>query len=199
MSDRLSRILEQVNSVYPEHESLETEKKRVVKTRTHSEIIPFHQCSRGIPNKYEELALESTSRILANECKAAENYDRQTSVESIESCVTNKHTSDTEFPYKNVEYNEQDEDEDELLNEENTEIEPECSSLVSEVTLIGKIQKTDFKEFISYANQIEENSQEDLCLISQEDELEEISLANTTEDYHTTSKVAKDTTQIQTY
>ena len=49
---------------------------------------------------------------------------------------------------------------------------------------------------------MDKDSQEGSCLICQEEEqdkVDEISLVNTTDHYHTTSKVTKDTTQIQTY
>ena len=49
--------------------------------------------------------------------------------------------------------------------------------------MLSQIPTSDYKEFINYATHIEENYQEDFCFICQEDDVEEISVVSTADDY----------------
>ena len=68
--------LEQVNSVYPEHESPEEERNSEEQTHTQSETIPFQPTSKILENVHEatetKVALESTIKILKDVHEATE-------------------------------------------------------------------------------------------------------------------------------
>ena len=149
--------LEQVNSVFPEHESPEEERNSEVQTQTQSETTPIESTSRILDDEHEapkpeeppneqEDEQETTEPEVVLETEESKEHDELIvlaesvmSKESTKSCETSKHITETELPYPSMECYGQNEGEGQYLMDEDTDFEPERTPLASEVLLLGQI------------------------------------------------------------